>query len=417
MSQNKRLHIVIVLAVLCSTLVMAGIGPYRTSPPNDPLFNEQWSLANPYYPGIDISALDAWGYATGKGVKIAILDCGVQLDHADLSPNISGLSYDVETANSPSQVYGEHGTHCAGIAAAARNNNIQIAGVAPDATILPISVDFDNTEELKWHFADGIIWAYQHGADIISCSWHLSELSVEVESAIRDAFRYGRQGRGCVIVFASGNHADEDDEIFDTHDVNYPANCNDTILVVGAITNEGNRSTISNFGETLDLVAPGDEVISALPTNSFGFRRGTSMACPHVAGVAALVLERNPELTVTEVNDIICSNAKKLSGVNFDSTKPYGSWNNEYGYGLVDASSSARHTPKIEYIQNDTITGNYYKAAEKIYIGRDVTDRKEYGDVVLGPNADIMLNAKRVVIKNSTKVPLGTSLYITYQEE
>jgi len=383
---------------------------------NDPLFNEQWGLENPYYgySDIDISASNAWGYATGRHVKIAILDNGVDTTHIDLAPNIGDLSYDTETGNSPSSLYGYHGTHCAGIAAAVKDNGIQVAGVAPYATIVPISNTLQIRADLPLLLADGITWAYQHGVDIISCSWHLQSSHQTIDQAIRDAFRYGRQGKGCIIVFAAGNH---DDESNWSTDVSYPANSNDTILVVGAINYQGVRATFSNFGPELDLVAPGKNIISTLPNNSYGFLDGTSMACPHVAGVAALILERNPELTVTQVNSLICSNARKLSGVNYDSTNPYGSWNNEYGYGLVDASSSVWHTPKIEYIQNDTITGNRYIGAEKIYVGRDVTDRKEHGDVVLGPNGDIWLSAKRVVIKNSTKVPLGTNLYISYTEE
>ena len=136
------------------------------------------------------------------------------------------------------------------------------------------------------------------------------------------------------------------------------------------------------------------------------------MACPHVAGVAALVLERNSELTVNQVNSIICSNTKKLSGVNFNVTKPDGSWNNEYGYGLVDAYNSVTHTPDTVYIQNETITGTRTISAGSLYVGRDVTNTKPYGDVILGQGV-ITLKAGYTEIKNSTTVPLGTTLTIT----
>jgi subtilisin family serine protease len=135
------------------------------------------------------------------------------------------------------------------------------------------------------------------------------------------------------------------------------------------------------------------------------------MACPHVAGVAALILQRNPELSVTQVNSIICCNAKKLSGVSFNEIKPDGTWNEKYGYGLVDAYSSVINTPEIVYIQNDTITGTRTIIADKIYVGRDVTDRKEKGGVILGPG-NISLKAKNVIIKNSTTLPLDTRLII-----
>jgi len=383
---------------------------------NDSLFNLQWGLENPYssLSDIDISASPAWEYATGKYVKIAIFDNGVDTTHVELAPNIRNLSYDAETGTSPSHIYGDHGTHCAGIAAAVKDNGIQIAGVAPEATIVPISFNLNSTSDNPLRIADGITWAYQHGVDIISCSWHRNTTNGAIDEAIDNAFKYGRQGKGCIVVFASGNH--DDDANWNTN-VLYPANCNDTILAVGAIDSIGARASLSNFGAELDLVAPGFNIISTLPNNSYGYDSGTSMACPHVAGVAALILELNPELTVTEVNSIICGTAKKLSGVNFNVTKPDGTWNNEYGYGLVDAYNSVWITPKIKYIQNDTITGEICIPAEKIYVGRDVTDRKEYGNVVIGPGNDIWLNAKRVVIKNSTKIPVGTNFYIGYVEE
>ena len=135
------------------------------------------------------------------------------------------------------------------------------------------------------------------------------------------------------------------------------------------------------------------------------------MACPHVAGVAALILELNPELTVNQVNSIINSHAKKLSGVNFNVNNSYGLWNNEYGYGLVDAYSSVINTPSLVYIQNDTITGTSVISEDYIYVGSDVTDRIDHGDVILGPG-NITLKAERTVIKNSTTVPLGTILTI-----
>lgn len=378
---------------------------------NDPKFSDQWGLENTCsgYQDIDISASTAWAFATGKYVKIAILDKGVDTTHTDLSPNISDLSYDTETGTSPSHLYGDHGTHCAGIAAAVKDNGIGIAGVAPEATIVPISIDF-STPNFQQKAAFGITWAYQHGVDIISNSWHTGTQKQVLNDAIDNAFKYGRQGKGCVVVFASGNY-----DAGDNTSVTYPANCNDTILVVGAINKYGARWGGSSYGDKLDLVAPGDSIISTILNNSTGYKTGTSMACPHVAGVAALILDRNPELTVTEVNRIICSQAKKISGVVFSNyiDKPNGTWNNEYGYGLVDACESAEATPKIEYIQNDTITDQTYIVAEKIYVGRDVTDRKEYGNVIMGPSDDIWLNANRVIIKNSTKIPVGTYLYVS----
>jgi subtilisin family serine protease len=371
---------------------------------NDPMFNLQWGLNNSNYPDIDISASSAWNYATGKYVKIAILDNGVDKNHIDLASNISNFSYDTETGSSQSQVYGNngHGTHCAGIAAAIKDNGIHIAGVAPEATIVPISHTLTSSTNDYLKFADGINWAYQHGADVISNSWYYPNQNEAIDEAISNAFRNGRQRKGCVVVFGAGNF---------NANVCYPANSNDTILAVGSIDSTGVRASSSCYGTGLDLVAPGVRILSTVLNDTVGYKSGTSMACPHVAGVAALVLERNSELTVNQVNSIICSNAKKLSGVNFNETKPDGSWNNQYGYGLVDAYNAVINTPDTVYIQNDTIKGTRTISAGSIYVGRDVTNTMAYGDVVLG-QGDITLKADYVEIKNSTTVPLGTTLTI-----
>ena len=102
---------------------------------------------------------------------------------------------------------------------------------------------------------------------------------------------------------------------------------------------------------------------------------------------------------------------KKISNVDFNVIQPDGLWNFEYGYGLVDAYNSVVNTPSVVFIQNDTITGTQTIISDTIYIGRDVTDRREYGDVILGPG-NISITTKKAVIKNSTTVPLGTSLEI-----
>ena len=376
---------------------------------NDPLFDNQWGLFNSSYPNIDISVCPAWNYCTGKNVRIAIIDTGIKKNHRDLSENIlDELSYNTETGYSSYSYEGDHGTHCAGIIAAIKDNDIDIAGVAPEAKIIPIHNTLEATAGIQHQLADGIMWAYLNGADIISCSWGVPTKNSIIDEAIHSAFTYGRNGKGCVITFATGKSGD--------NFISYPANCNDTILAVGAINEEGLRCSFSNYGGELDLVAPGEHIISTVVDHNVGYMNGTSMACPHVAGVAALILERNPELSVTQVNSIICRNAKKLSNVAFDSTRADGPWNEQYGYGLVDAYNSVKNTPHIVYLQNDTIMGTTLISADTIYVGKDVTDTNESGDVIIGPG-NITLEAKSVNIKNSTRVPINTRLKIQNQQQ
>lgn len=215
----------------------------------DPMVSQQWGLYNSTYDDVDISICSAWGYATGRGIKIGILDQGVDMNHVDLAQNMYPVSFDTESGTSPAKLYGEHGTHCAGIAAAVRNNGIQVAGVAPDAKIVSISNSLMGEANSRLKRADGFIWAYKNGVDVISNSWGSSTQHAAINEAIADAFRYGREGKGCIIVFAAGNNG--------AVAVSYPANCNDKIIAVGAINQDGTRANFSQIGDKLDVVAPG----------------------------------------------------------------------------------------------------------------------------------------------------------------
>ena len=110
---------------------------------NDPGFSQQWGLSNSN--NIDVNALKAWDWADGKKIKVAIIDTGVDKTHPDLSNNISSLSYDAMTGTSPSRIYDKHGTCCAGVIGAVRNNGIGIVGIAPNVEIMPISLDLDGS--------------------------------------------------------------------------------------------------------------------------------------------------------------------------------------------------------------------------------------------------------------------------------
>ena len=307
----------------------------------DPLVTKQWGLFNEYHEGVDISICEAWSYATGRGIKIGILDKGVDVNHKDLAPNIYPLSFDTESGTSPAKLFGDHGTHCAGIAAAVRNNGIQIAGVAPDAKIVSISNSLDTCTNSRLKRADGIVWAYKNGVDIISNSWKSPTKHCAIDKAIAAAFKYGREGKGCVIVFSAGNGYE-----YNQDSISYPANCNENILAVGAIDSTGNRASFSQVGDRLDVVAPGYNIVSTVPNNGTEFWPGTSTACPHVAGLAALILERNPSLTVTQVNDIIEKNTKKVGLDSYDVNRKNGTWNKTHGYGLIDAEKALINTPR-----------------------------------------------------------------------
>lgn len=302
----------------------------------DPNVHEQWGLYNSKYEGFDISISQAWSYATGRGIKVAIIDEGIDLNHQDLRDNIYPLSYDTATKTSPSKLFGDHGTHCAGIVAAVRNNGIQVTGVAPDAKLMSVSSSLTLTSNIESKLANGINWAWENGADVISCSWFCYENEL-LEHAIDNAVTKGREGRGCVFVKSAGNTGGP---------ISYPGDYSQDVLAVANMTSIGSLAEDSAHGDNLFVTAPGTYILSTIPNNKIAKLSGTSMACPHVAGLAALILERNPSLTAKKVREIIAKNTKKVGTIPYSTNKTYGSWNEYYGYGLIDAYKAVINTPR-----------------------------------------------------------------------
>lgn len=306
-----------------------------TDSTNDPMYSQQWGLENATNDDYDIDVEGAWEITTGTGVKVAVVDFMVDPSHSDLSTNLYASSYDASTGMPCTDLSGsQHGAHVAGIVGAVGNNNLQIVGVAYGSKIMRVSTSGASASQI----ASGICWAWQNGADVINCSWHLDASSQEVESAIIYAMNYGRSGKGTIVVFSAGNTGNTGNTA-----LNYPACFNDDILTVGAMNSDGNRSQASSYGTGLDVVAPGESILSLLPFNGVGIRSGTSMAAPHVSGVAALMLAANPDLTREEAVQFIIQTAKKISP---DDAYTYflyqnnlnATWNSEVGYGLVDAT-------------------------------------------------------------------------------
>jgi len=301
----------------------------------------QWNLYNSVYKDIDISVSGAWNYATGRGVKIAIVDSGIDMSHKDLINNIHPKSYDAYTNTTPSKVYSSHGTHCAGIAAAERNNKIGIAGVAPDARLMSVSCPPEASNALE-RLGAGINWASLNGAEIISCSWGTANgnANTYVSDAIRNVVLQGREGKGCIVVCAAGNYNKGQ-----LHRVAFPARMKE-VIAVSSISIDGQIASNSCYGDEVFVTAPGDPIYSTVP-GGYESQCGTSMAAPHVAGVAALILERNNSLTAAQVKEIIAKSATKIGNIPFAirSDKKHGGWNEKYGYGLVNAQRAMELTP------------------------------------------------------------------------
>lgn len=313
---------------------------------NDPLITNQWAFSNPIAPDVTMNVCNAWQYSKGEGINVAVVDEGIDINHPDLAANIHPLSYDCMTGTSPAILYGAHGTWMSGIIGAIENNNKDMAGIAPKCKIMNISTAMSGSSTVvstsRIKRADGINWAWMNGADIINCSWgfnnttqniYLQPLYESIELALRN-------GRGCIVIFASGNR--------NFSSIISPQNYFKDILVVGAANQTGsrwfnNKFEASNFGTDLDVVAPGNNLITLYPNNNTGNTFATSPAAAHASGLAALILGTDPDLSAGEVNDVIEKTAKKLFGYTYNynyPNRPNGIWNNEVGYGLINANDA-----------------------------------------------------------------------------
>jgi thermitase len=306
--------------------------------PNDPSYPTQWSLAA-------IRALGGWSvfpasYGSSLSPPLAVVDTGVDSNHPDLSANVDTSDgarclSGVCVASAALDDNG-HGTHVAGIAAAATNNGIGVAGIGFPSRIMPVKVLGSNGSGSDAAVASGITWAANHGAKVINLSLGGTGFSQTLCNAVANAV-----SSGVVVVAAAGNSGSS--RPF------YPASCSGAIGVA-ATASDGSSPSWSNWGNPNVFVsAPGAAVYSTYWTahgSTYATLSGTSMASPHVAGLAALLLGQAPARSVTDVKQILARSADKLgSGTPPYGPDPYGTcagctWQPYYGYGEIDAQNA-----------------------------------------------------------------------------
>lgn len=255
----------------------------------------------------------AWSQADGDGVKLCIIDTGMDLDHEDLASNyVSG----VRTIGSggPGDQQG-HGTHVAGTAAGNLNGN-DITGVAPNADIYVAAV-FEGRETTTAAILAGLDWCVDQNAQVANMSYGGSSSAASTEAAYQAAY-----DAGLVMVAATGNSG--------TNTISFPARYDTTIAVGGTDIND-NLYVGSQRGPEIDITAPGVSVESARNGGGTTTLTGTSMATPHVAGAAAVLLSADPSLSIEEVRSILRSTSVDLGSSGFDTS---------FGEGRLDVKSA-----------------------------------------------------------------------------
>lgn len=278
---------------------------------SDELLPRLWGMAK-------IEAPRAWEISTGaRDLKLAIVDTGVDYNHPDLKGRtLKGRDF----INNDEDAWDDegHGTHCAGSAAAGINDG-GVVGVAPNVTILPVKVlDADGGGSYAT-VANGIIYAADQGAAVIS----LSLGGPSSSSTLIEAVRYA-QGRGSLVVAAMGNDGD--------YEPQYPAAIKG-VMAVGATNSRDLIAYFSSRGEHISVSAPGDVILSSIPGGSYERYSGTSMACPHVAGLGALVKSKYPALDATAIRERIERSAQDLGDRGFDQI---------FGHGRINAFRAMR---------------------------------------------------------------------------
>nr|WP_240512040.1 S8 family peptidase [Paludifilum halophilum] len=268
---------------------------HTAAQPNDPDFSKQWGLEK-------VKAPAAWDVTTGSGnVKVAIVDTGVDYGHEDLSGKVEKGGDYIENDGDPMDENG-HGTHCAGIAAATTDNGVGIAGMAPDVTIYAVRVLDANGSGSLQSVADGIIDAADAGAEVISLSLGASRGAQTLENAVNYA-----HDKGSAVVAAAGNNG--------SSSPSYPAYY-DNALAVGATDSNDNKASFSNYGRWVDVAAPGVDIYSTYIGGGYQSLSGTSMATPHVAGLAGLLASQGKNNT--QIRSTIENTADSVSGTGTD---------------------------------------------------------------------------------------------------
>jgi subtilisin-like proprotein convertase family protein len=338
-----------IVAVTMMSPTLGNLPVGLTTNPTDSYFAQEWNLTSATG-GVDV--VGAWKNYTGAGIKLGIVDNGVDNTVTDLSPHfLSSLSYNAVSPGSSTYATANHGTWVAGVAAAAANGS-GVVGVAPGVGFAAFEIGYGSAGNTT-QYADALNHLLTSGMDVANASWGYSTPFQDnfasywsgSASAILNDVQHGRGGLGMDIVFAAMNNRTAGDN------VNYHNYQNDPyVITVGATDANGKVASFSNPGAALLVSAPGTYDITDNSPGSYQAVEGTSFAAPTVSGIIAEMLQANPNLGFRDVQEILAYSAKQTDPTNAGwEINGAHDWNGgglhfsqDYGFGLVDATAAVR---------------------------------------------------------------------------
>jgi len=278
--------------------------------PNDPRYSSEWHLPI-------IQAPAAWSLSQGDGVVIAVLDSGVYGEHPDLSSKMVA-GWNVISGNTDTVDINGHGTAVAGFVGAATDNADGIASAGFNAKIMPVRItNSSDGYTLYSDMAKGITWAADHGANVANLSYRAFKSSTATAAA-----QYMRNMGGVVVVSAGNDNAD----------LGYSNNT--SMITVAATTSSDVRASFSNYGDYVDVAAPGASVLTTTKSGGYANWSGTSFSAPLTAGVVGLIMSANPNLNPDQIESVLETSADDLiSGVD---------WHMYYGHGRINAANAVQ---------------------------------------------------------------------------
>jgi subtilisin family serine protease len=306
----------------------------------------------------DINVTEAWKLSMGKGVVVAVIDDGAEIEHEDLKENIL-LVYNADTGTNdvnPNVEEASHGNTCAGFIVAPINGKGVVGGVAPQAKVIIIRQESDEDVDVVKAFE----YAKDNGAKVISCSWGTSDVSEIIVSELKKMY-----DAGITVLFASGNDGSSlDEESSDGYEINDESEV-EWVIGVGSSGENNDVTSYSNYGMHMDVIAPGgDTELSSgilgldnmgenghsaqygLINNNYSFTDGTSFATPVTAGVVALMYGVNPKITPEQINDILISTTDKV-GQDIDADYSDNDFDTKRAYGKINAGRAVAEAKAV----------------------------------------------------------------------